>query len=286
MAPFTPPAGHGTAAARRILLAFAVALVSLAALPVPAGASDHVTLVAGVSGQDMAAADENDPLTLQPGRPLPIELAITNRGTAPIQVRTVRLAGKVIGLTFFGYETTVSISVPPSATVTRQFSLDLAGLAGQAVGLLPASISLLDPDRNELASETLIVDVRGSLRSVYGFFGVAIVVLTGVSLAGAFLALARHRLPANRWRRAQRFLPGGIGLGLAFVFVFSVLRVFAPQASRWVPILLVLSAGLFAVGYFTPTPEPVGVQPRLSGPESDALPPDDGRTTRRPTPMH
>lgn len=113
---------------------------------------------------------------------------------------------------------------------------------------------------------------------MYGVFGVATAVLTAASLTGAFLALARHRLPANRWRRAQRFLPGGIGLGLTFVFIFSVLRLLAPEASRWVPILLLLSAALFAIGYFTPTPDP-DRGPRSSAGLSDDPPlPEDRRS--------
>ena len=274
--PSRPARSRGAA-----LVALVFVLGAGVALPAPVRAQDTVTLVARVGGRAIAEADERRPLRLEPDRPLPLELTLTNRGSAPVQVRTVRLVGKVIGLKFFGYETTVSIGVPAGATVTREFALELGGLAGQATGLIPSSISVLDEDREELGSQRLVVDVRGSLRSVYGLFGVAVAVLTAVNLGGAFIALARHRLPTDRWRRALRFLPGGIGLGLTAVFLLSALRVFAPQANRWVPILLLTSAVAFGLGYLTPTPErdPEAGSAERAGRSSTT--PDDGRTTRR-----
>jgi hypothetical protein len=106
-----------------------------------------------------------------------------------------------------------------------------------------------------VASQDLVVDVRGSVRSVYAAFGLAVAAFTGVSLAGALLALARHRLSPHRWRRAVRFTWPGIGIGLLLVFTLSAFRVFVPLPHRWVPIVAVSTIVLFVLGYLTPTPD-------------------------------
>jgi hypothetical protein len=237
------------------LLATVVGLAGVAVAPSPAVAATPVSFTARIDGRPLSQATDRHPLRLDPKRPSALELTVTNRSSQALQVRTIRLAGTVIGLTFFGYETTVGVNVVAGATVTRQFSLELAGLSGQATGLLPASVTLLDQQRHELASHSLVVDVRGSIWSVYGVFGLALVVVTALSIGGALLALSRNQLPLNRWRRGLRFLPGGIGIGLSVVFTLSAVRVFVARSGRWVPIVLVAAAVLFAVGYLTPADE-------------------------------
>lgn len=232
-----------------------LAMATTMAWPSPASAETAVLLSARIDGRPLGEATERNPLRLSPKRPLILQLSVTNRSDRPIQVRTIRLEGKVIGLTFFGYETTVGINVPAGATTNRQFSLDLGGLSGQATGLIPGSLSLLDLQRRRIASQSLVVDVRGSLTSVYGLFGLAMALATALSLIGAIKALSRNQLPPNRWRRGLRFLPGGIGIGLTVVFTLSALRVFVARPGRWVPIVVVAAGILFAVGYFTPDPD-------------------------------
>jgi peptidoglycan/LPS O-acetylase OafA/YrhL len=90
---------------------------------------------------------------------------------------------------------------------------------------------------------------------VYGMFGLAVIVLTVLSLGGALLALARHQLPENRWRRGLRFLTPGLGVGLFAVFTLSAMRVLVPRPGVWIPILLVTGGGAFLAGYLTPSPD-------------------------------
>jgi hypothetical protein len=90
---------------------------------------------------------------------------------------------------------------------------------------------------------------------VYGLFGLAVLVLTACSLAGALVALARHRLHPNRWWRAVRFATPGIGAGAVVVFTLGVLRVLAPQPTTAVPLVLVGAAVGFVAGYLTPGPD-------------------------------
>lgn len=248
--------------------ALVVAVPTLIAAGAPAGAAATVTLQATIDGNAVGASSDTHPIKLSPKTPPTLAVEVTNAGSQPVNVRTVRLEGRVMGLTFFAYDTAVGMTVAPGATESRTFQLDLAGLDGQATGLIPGSVKILDQSRHELAGQSMVVDVRGSLRSVYGLFGLAVLALTIVSFVGAVLAMARHRLSPNRWRRALRFLTPGLGLGLVIVFSLSAFRVWAPQPSKWLPIVIVAAALLFAAGYLSPTPD-VGEEDELIPEEED-----------------
>ena len=66
---------------------------------------------------------------------------------------------------FFAYDTSVGLDVPAGTSDSTSFVLDLAGLDGQATGLMPGSVKLLDAGRHEIASQSIVTDVRGSLWS-------------------------------------------------------------------------------------------------------------------------
>ncbi|GAA3439837.1 hypothetical protein [Kutzneria kofuensis] len=88
------------------------------------------------------------------------------------------MSGTALALTFFAYDTTLPFDIAAHGRATRTFGLDLADLDGQAIGLLPASVELFDVGRNELAAVDTVTDVRGSILSVYGVFGIAVLLLT------------------------------------------------------------------------------------------------------------
>jgi hypothetical protein len=202
-----------------------------------------------------------------------VVLTVRNDTAASVEIATVRLAGQVMGLTFYAYDTSVSFKVAPGAVATYRFALRLIGLEGQATGLIGSSISVLDAGQHPLASENLVVDVRGSLASVYGLFGLAVLVLTLLAFLGVLFGLARHRLPVNRFRRSLRFLVPGVGLGLFLGFTLSATRVFVPQPGRWVPLVIGSAAVLFGLGYLTPSPEQLDHEELevVTGPEPAAL---------------
>jgi len=204
---------------------------------------------------DGRALSGSSAVELHPDRPTELGIELTNSGSAPVSVRAVRLEGRVLGLTFFSISTAVDIRVAPGTTQSRRFTLDLRDLDGEATGLIPGTVKLLDGSRHELAAQHFTADVTGSIWSVYGLFGFTALFLTAVALAGVLLALARHRLPFNRAGRGLRFAVVGIGAGVALIVVFSVLRVIVPTTSRWLPILVVTTAVAFGIGYLTPTPD-------------------------------
>lgn len=203
----------------------------------------------------MEASTETRPIRLSPHRSSTLSIDLVNPGPAEVTVKIVRLEGRVAGLTFFAYDTNVGLTVPSGSTGSRRFELDLGGLDGQATGLIPGKVKLLDPDRREVASVAGVIDVRGSLWSVYGLFGLGVAIVTTVAFAGCLIGLARHLLPVNRWRRALRFLTPGLGLGLVVNFTLSATRVFVPAVGRWLTIMVLSGLVFFGAGYLTPTPD-------------------------------
>ena len=204
----------------------------------PAGASGAVASQATINGVAVAHSSGQHPVPLDPQRPGVVTLRITNAGGSFTTIHTVRIEGKVVGLTFFSYDTSVNLGVSGGSSTGLRFVLDLSGLGGQATGLIPGSVQLLDAQHQVVASQSMVTDVHGSLVSVYGLFGLALLILTVLAIVDVFLAMARHRLPQNRWRRALRFMTPGIGIGLVLVFTLSALRVWVPSPGTWLTMIV------------------------------------------------
>jgi hypothetical protein len=213
-----------------------------------------VELAATINGRDVRTIDANVPVRLIPADGADIVLTATNRGTAPVTVRSARLDGRVFGLTFFKYTTRLDLELPPGTQGSRHFLVDTDDLAGQATGLLPAGLTVLDDNRDVLATTDLAVDVRGSVWSLYGVFGIVVAAATLLLLAALLYGLATQRLPANRWSRATRFLVPGVGLGLTLTFTLSTFRVLTPNPLTWIALVLVCGLVAFGLGYLSPAP--------------------------------
>ena len=236
-----------------VAVALAAGMFLAGAAPAAAQASDDpLTLTATIDGQDVAGHT----MVIVPRRPVQLSVTVVNNGQQPVHVRSIRLSGTALALTFYAYDTTLPFDVNPHSRVTRTFGLDLADLDGQAIGLLPASVQLFDMDRDQLAAVDTVTDVHGSILSVYGVFGIAVLLLTIAAWAASLLALARHRLPANRLRRALRFMPAGFGTGLVAVVTLSVLRMIPPEPSVEIPIVVGTTVIGLVLGYLTPHPLP------------------------------
>lgn len=225
-----------------------------AAVPTGRGAgASGVNFTAVINDRPIDTITASRPLRLESGREATIRLTVTNRGDGEAVVRSVRLYGRVMGLMFYVYDTRVDLRVPSGGAADREFSVDMAELGKQATGLLVSRLSLLDERREVLASRAFPVDVRGSLLSVYGVFGLAVAGTTILLLVGALLRLASHRLSPNRWSRGVRFGVPGLGAGLTLTFTLSALRFLAPDPSTWVPFVLVGGLVGFVIGYLTPS---------------------------------
>jgi hypothetical protein len=189
--------GVRVSAVTRIILlpsAFALVLVGLFAAPA-AAAPQGVDMSATIDERDIADTSAAEPLRLQPNSTIRVAIALTNNSDGALHIRRVDLAGHVLGLTFFSYSTTVELTIAPGKSDALKYRLDLTGLEGQATGLIVADLAVIGEDGAQVASIPLDTDVRGSLYSVYGLFGIALAVLTMLAIADAALAIARHRLP-------------------------------------------------------------------------------------------
>ncbi|WP_436493330.1 hypothetical protein [Actinokineospora sp. HUAS TT18] len=244
------------------LIAAAVALVTAALLlgASPAMAQDGddpLRVTVTLDGQDIAGRT----VTLDPGKSAELTVTAANPGRNTQKVRLVRVSGVALALTFFAYDTTLPFEVPAGGRVSRTFPLDVRDLKVQAIGLLPTTVELLDEERTVLGGVETVSDVKGSFWSVYGVFGLAMLALTALTWATALVALARHKLSANRFRRALRFLPAGIGTGLVAVVTLSVLRIVPPEVEVEIPIVLGAAAIAMVLGFLTPHPIPEAAAP-------------------------
>jgi hypothetical protein len=113
---------------------------------------------------------------------------------------------------------------------------------------------LLDANRQVITQDDFTADIHGKLASAYGIFGLAVMAITALLLAGALYRLFTNRLPVHRWRRGLYFAFPGFGIGLTLTFGLSVLRVFSPGAGVWISLVFVIGAIGFVLGYLTPNP--------------------------------
>jgi hypothetical protein len=225
-------------------------------VPTPAAAAGAVALSARLDGTNLARATEANPVRITPGKPLLISLKLQNSTAAAVPVASVDLDGRVAGLTFFSFQTSVSFDVPAGQSKSLAYVLDTTGLKGQATGLVPSSLDVSGPSGQLIASEAFVSNVDGSIVSVYGLFGLGILVLTVLALIELVLALAHGRLPANRWRRGIRFMVPSLGIGGILVFTLSAFGKWLPSNGHWLTILAIFAVVGFAVGYLTPAPLP------------------------------
>jgi hypothetical protein len=243
--------------AAAFLVAVALGVTSLLTLvpQAPAwAATSGPRFGAVINGQPVSLSTDAHPVQIYPDQTTIIHIAVQNTSSSTIHVAAVRLEGAVIGLPLFSYDTSVGLVIPPGRTKTLVFGLSVTGIGSQATGLVAGTLSLLGPNGNQLSTRSLVIKVHGSLQSLYGLFGLAVLVLTVSALALALVALARHTLPASRWLRGVRFFIPGFGVGLVLIFTFSALDIFTPGPSHWLPLLIACSVTGFAVGYLTPAP--------------------------------
>jgi hypothetical protein len=214
-----------------------------------------VTIHATVDGQDVSVTASSEPIPLYPDKIADVVVDVTNHGNDPIEIGSVQVVGSVLGLTFFSFVTGVELTVAPGASSTVNYKLDLTELKHQATGLIKTDLIVRNHARGTVAVVHMVADVRGSLWSVYGLLGLALLVLTALAIVDAAIAIRRHKDSQNRWRRGLRMLTPGIGIGLVLAFTASVARWWVPSPQLWLLIAGITAVTFFVLGYFSPTPE-------------------------------
>lgn len=268
---------------RRALLLAGTALGAALWSAAPAAAQEAATLTGSINGRAFDDIDANDPLLLDPDEPAVLGVTIVNQGDRPLTIRSVVLVGEVMGLPFFDFSTQVAMEIPPGERRDREYAVDVGVLGDKARGLLPASVAVMDQDRREVASSSFPVDVRGSIFSTYGVFGLLVAAATAVLLVAALVRLATRTLHSNRWYRAVRFGVVGAGVGLTATFTLSATRVLVPNADRWLPLVIVGTLVGLLFGYLTPAPEGAEADDEYVEPPIDLrdTAPHGARTTER-----
>src|SRR5271154_5757931 len=94
----------------------------------PASASSGVAISTTINGRSAAQASQSEPIRLVPHQPATVNVVVTNDSAASITVGRVEISGRVLGLSFFDFSTSVSLAVPASSTQTLSYQLDLSGL--------------------------------------------------------------------------------------------------------------------------------------------------------------
>jgi hypothetical protein len=223
--------------------------------PVAGAVASNVVFTASINGQSAALSSDAHPAQLYPTKPAIIRITVSNHSASTQHVATVRVEGTVLDLPLFSYDTAVNLVVPPGSTKSLSFPLELTSVGSQATGLVVGSVTLLQPNGTAIESQSLVTNIHGSFASLYGLFGLVVLILTVFSFATGLLALVRHTLPQNRWLRAVRFLVPGFGVGLVLTFTLSAFHVFTPGPGHWLPLLIVPSATGLALGFLTPAPD-------------------------------
>jgi hypothetical protein len=216
-----------------------------------------VSMHATVDGHEVVLGANAQPIPLYPDRTIDVVVDVTNHGKDPIEIGSVQLVGRVLGLTFFGFATGVDLTVPPGAGGTVHYQLDLSDLKHQATGLIDTELVIRNHARDTIGVVHMVADVRGSLWSVYGLLGLALLVLTALAIVDAAMAIARHKDSQNRWRRGLRMLTPGVGIGLVLAFTASVVRWWVPSVHSWLLAAGITAAVFFVLGYFSPRPDDV-----------------------------
>ncbi|SNQ51183.1 conserved membrane hypothetical protein [Frankia canadensis] len=213
-----------------------------------AASSGGVQLAVTVEGQPLGRGD----IVLDAGSVARVVVGVQNLTRSDIPVDSVRLSGTVLGLTFFDYDTRVRTTVPAQGSANWTVDLDIRDLAGRATGLVPVEVAIRDTDLHTVARATGSASVRGSVFSVYGLFGLGLLVLMGLLWAVALLPLGRHAAPATWWQRGLRFLPAGVAVGLFGVFALSATRLLSPTGTVDGVLTVVAAAACFAIGAALP----------------------------------
>jgi hypothetical protein len=241
---------------RRLPALLTVALALLAA-PGPAaagGGEGAFSFRASLDDQRLDLSSSSDPVLIEPGQESTLALELRNDTDSPVVVRQVQLRGKAFAVTLISYNVLIQARVPARGDVIVDVPVDFGDLDEQVVGLFPASMSLVDPNGDGLATEDFTMDVRGEALSLMGLFTLVVAIATGLSIVAIWVAVLRRRLPPHRWRRALRIGVTGAGVGVLLTLLLAELRLVAPSGSVWIPIVLVPTLAACALGYLSPGP--------------------------------
>jgi hypothetical protein len=236
-----------------VLMSVVFALASLV-MPGSDALTDGLVIEGTIGGQDIAAADSDHPVPLDPEELIPVRLTIRNEGTAVQEIQYVRLEGKALGLTFLTYDLGVKARLDPGERTEVETALDFFDLESQATGYLGTSLRVYDAEGHLLGEESFVVDVLGKTTSTLGIFAFVVLGLAAFSVIVLIINTVRRRLPANRFIRAMQFAIAGGAIGITLSLGVSILRIGFADVEQWVPLVFLPTIIAFMLGYIAPGP--------------------------------
>jgi hypothetical protein len=253
----------------RVVGVLCVAAVAVPATALPAGAAADIDFDASLAGRPIASATSDDPIVLDPAEPIPLTMTIVNEGDEPASIRFVRLEGEALGLTFLTYDLGVRLDLGPGETYDLDVPLDFFDLESQATGYLGTSLRVYDTERDVIAEERFVVDVRGKATSTLGLFAIVVLIVAALSLVLLVVNTVRRRLPANRFVRGLQFAVAGAAVGLTLSLGMSILRLTYADVEAWVPLVFLPTVIAFGLGYVAPGPLSRSIEEVLEEEELD-----------------
>lgn len=241
-------------AAAGVLSLVGVPVALATAGPAAAQQTDPVRFVAILDDQDLSLSSTGDPIVLDPDEESILILTMRNTTNGPVTVRNVQLRAGAFGVTLLAYNVTINADIAAQDETRVEVPVDFVELGEQASGLLPASIRLLDENRDLLAEQNFALDVQGSATSLTTIFTLVVAIATIAALVLIWIAIARRRLPHSRWRRGLRFALVGAGAGVSATLVLAELLLVTPAGKVWIPLLVVPAGAAFLLGWFSPGP--------------------------------
>jgi len=229
------------------------AAVAVAA-PAAAQQTPRVTFVAILDDQDLSLSSTGDPIVLDPDQSSVLVLTMRNNTDSTLTVRNVQLRGGAFGITLLAYNVTINADIAAGDETRVEVPVDFVELGQQASGLLPASIRLLDTERELLGKRSFTLDVRSSATSLMAVFTLVVAIATAASIAVIWIAVGRRKLPSSRWRRGLRFGLVGAGAGVSATLILAELLLVTPAGKVWIPLLVVPAGAAFLLGWFSPGP--------------------------------
>lgn len=241
-------------AAAGVLSLVGVPVALATAGPAAAQQTDPVTFVAILDDQDLSLSSTGDPIVLDPDEESILTLTMRNTTNGPVTVRNVQLSAGAFGVTLLAYNVTINDDIAAQDETRVEVPVDFVELGEQASGLLPASMRLLDENRDLLGKQNFTLDVQGSATSLTTIFTLVVAIATIAALVVIWIAIARRRLPHSRWRRGLRFALVGAGAGVSATLVLAELLLVTPAGKVWIPLLVVPAGAAFLLGWFSPGP--------------------------------
>jgi len=239
---------------KRALAIVLLSVVAVLGAAPPAGAAETLDVSAEINGRDIAGADGDSPIELDPTQAVPITITLRNAGNRVEEVRFVRLEGKALGLTFLTYDLGMRTSLAPGEETTFEADLDFFDLDEQATGYLGTSLRIYDADRLLLGHEDFVLDVKGRTTSTLGLFAFAVLGIAGFSITVLVLNTLRRRLASNRFVRGLQFAVAGSAVGVTLALGLAILRIDFAEAEEWLPLVFLPTVIAFGIGYLAPGP--------------------------------